>query len=91
MGLVVERIGLGLVLGLILEALIFLAHRVARDQGGAVVLGQRLEVGLALLAGVGRDQGLIGAMGGGGCDHRQQQFPFAAGAVALLAQGKAHP
>jgi hypothetical protein len=57
--LVVERIGQRLVLVLILEAFIALPHLVVGDQRRAILLGQRLEVGVGVVAGVRRDQGVV--------------------------------
>jgi hypothetical protein len=83
MRLVVERIGQGFVLGLVLEAFIALPHLVVRDQCRPVLFGQRLEVGVGVVAGVRRDQGVGGAVRRGGLDHRHQQCLFAAGAMGL--------
>jgi hypothetical protein len=57
--LVVERIGQRLVLVLILEAFIALPHLVVGDQRRPVLFGQSLEVGVGVVAGVRRDQGVV--------------------------------
>lgn len=70
--LVVQRIGLGLVRGLVLEALVALAHLVVGDQGRDVALVQGLHIGVAVIAGVGRVQRLGAGEGPGLLDHGQQ-------------------
>jgi len=52
--LVVERIRFLLVLALILEAFVALAHAVVGDQGVDLLFGQRLEIGFGVVAGIGR-------------------------------------
>ena len=81
--LVVERIGLGLVLCLVLEALIALPHLVVGDQGRSVPLGQRLEVGFTVVAGVRGDERVRRTVRCGGLDHREQQCLLAAAAMGL--------
>jgi len=81
--LVVQRIGQRLVVALILEAFVALPHAVVGDQRRYLLRGQGLDVGGGVVAGIRRHQGLRRAQGGGGLDHRQQQFVFAAGAVGL--------
>ena len=83
MRLVVDRIGQGFVFVLILETLVALAHAGVGDEGRYFLFGQFLDVGIGMVAGVCRDEGLVGAQGICGLDDRQQQFLFGAGAVGL--------
>src|SRR6218665_307738 len=70
--LVVQRVGLGLVLVLVCEALVTLAHLVVGDQRGGVAVMQLLHIGIAVVARVGGDQGVGVAPGLGLLDHGRQ-------------------
>ena len=83
MRFVVQRIRLGFVPGLILEAFVSRAHAVIGNQGLDVLLGQRLQVGFTVVTRVRCVEGIRRGLGPGGGDHAEQQFLFAAGAMCL--------
>ena len=59
LALVIEWIGFELVPMLIRKALVASAHGVVGNQGLEAVRFERLEVGFAVIAGIGRDGGVL--------------------------------
>ena len=68
---VIDRIWQCLVFALLPESFITFAHLAVGNQSGYVGLLQLMNVIFAVVTGIGRDEGVLGADAVGGSDHRQ--------------------